>query len=233
MQTLRWSIAVSVGTLIVGCTEPRNASGPVSSLDSGEAAEMNASRAKFEQTKDPPVSAQTRFAAGQLAESQGSVQQAIRQYREAVKADPSHAPSWYRLGMLYTQGQMFPDAIAAWERYAETSGNRAGGYNNLALCFEQAGKLDEADATFRKGLEADTKSEVLNVNYGLFLARRGDTEPALERLKQVLRPADAHYNLASVYEQQGAVAKAKAEYRRALELDPKLHDAKAKLMDLK
>src|SRR4051794_13592943 len=46
---------------------------------------------KFEASAgDPPLTADTRFAAGQLAESQGDAARAITQYRAALKIDPNH-----------------------------------------------------------------------------------------------------------------------------------------------
>jgi len=52
------------------------------------------------------------------------------------------------------------------------------------------------------------------------------------QLGAVLKPAEVHYNLGSVYESQGKKAQAKAEYRQALELDPQFTDATTRLAEL-
>ena len=53
---------------------------------------------KFEASRDdPPFNADTRFAAGQLAESQGSFDNAITQYRETLKLNPNHRVAMFRL----------------------------------------------------------------------------------------------------------------------------------------
>jgi cytochrome c-type biogenesis protein CcmH/NrfG len=39
---------------------------------------------------------------------------AVEQYREALKIDPKHQPSLYRLGMIYTQQKAYPQAIETW-----------------------------------------------------------------------------------------------------------------------
>ena len=64
------------------------------------------------------------------------------------------------------------------------------------------------------------------------LARQGRSGEALRQLQTVLPPAKAHYDLASVYEIQGRKPEARAEYQKAVELDPQLDDAKARLAAL-
>jgi Tfp pilus assembly protein PilF len=49
----------------------------------------------------------------------------------------------------------------------------------------------------------------------------------------VLSPAEVHYNLGSIYEQQGRADDAKAEYHKALEADPSLKDARVRLSQMK
>jgi tetratricopeptide (TPR) repeat protein len=51
-------------------------------------------------------------------------------------------------------------------------------------------------------------------------------------LQAVLTPAEVHYNLASVLEHQNRKEAAKAEYRKAIELDPNLVDAQTRLSAL-
>ena len=45
----------------------------------------------------------------------------------------------------------------------------------------------------------------------------------------VLPAAEVHYNVASVFELQKKTAEAKAEYQKAIALDPKFTDAKKRL----
>src|SRR5436190_3055762 len=68
-------------------------------------------RSKFENTSDPPISADTHFAAAQLAESQNNMPTAIKQYDEALKLNPKHTQSMYRLAMIHTEHKQYPKAI--------------------------------------------------------------------------------------------------------------------------
>jgi tetratricopeptide (TPR) repeat protein len=203
----------------------------IAARQKGEAAAN--SNEKFEKSDDPPFTADTRFAAGQLAEAQGNLENAITQYKAALKLNPKHLDAMFRLGWVDVQARQYDEAIATWQRYLKATNNSAQGYNNLALAYEAAGRFDDAEQTYKAAIARDPQFQGSRLNYGLMLARRGQVDPAIAQLSAVLPPAAVHYNLGSICEQQGRTEEAKAYYRKALELDPKLHDARAKLAALK
>src|SRR5215203_6008458 len=69
----------------------------VKGLSQADSDRLNANRSTFDQPGDPPFTADTRFAAGQLAESQNAPAAAVEQYREALKVNPKHQPSLFRI----------------------------------------------------------------------------------------------------------------------------------------
>jgi tetratricopeptide (TPR) repeat protein len=105
----------------------------------------------------------------------------------------------------------------------------ATGYSNLGFCYELSGDYNSAEEAYHKGLAADSRSQPCRVNYGLMLARQGKVNDALNQLSVVLTEAQAHYDVASIYEQQGKREQAKAEYRKALELDKNFLAAQSRL----
>jgi tetratricopeptide (TPR) repeat protein len=181
---------------------------------------------------DAPLTADTRFAAGQLAESQGDMPRAITQYQEAVKLDPKASAPLLRLGMIYTNQQQFDEAVSTWNRYIKVTGGAAAGYCDLGYTLELAGRSSEAELAYRTAIAKDPKNETAQVNYGLMLERAGRTDEAITQLQTVLTPAEVHYNLASVLESQGKISAAKAEYKQAIQLDPEMYDAKVRLTAL-
>jgi len=193
---------------------------------------MNARHSRFDTAEDPPLNVHTRFAAGQFAESQNAPAAAIQQYREAIRLDPKHEPSLFRLGVLYAQLKDYPNAIATWKQYIDATDGSARGYGNLGFCLELAARPHEAEAAYKSGISRNPTEQSCRVNYGLMLARLGRTNEAILQLQAVLSPAEVHYNLASVLEQQGKIEQAKAEYRKALQLDPNLYDAQARLTSI-
>jgi tetratricopeptide (TPR) repeat protein len=214
-----------------GCGHSDN-SGPITGVSSGQAGSMNSQRNPFETADDPPITADTHFAAGQLAETQGDLAGAVKQYEDALKLDPKHKKSLYHQAICLGQLKKFPRAVASWKRYIEATGGEANGYSNLGFCHELAGQIDEAESAYLRGIEREPKNLACRTNYGLMLARLGRTAEATLQLQAVLSPAEVHYNLASVLEHQNRKEAAKAEYRKAIELDPSLSEAQTRLSAL-
>jgi tetratricopeptide (TPR) repeat protein len=188
---------------------------------------------KFESSDDPPINADTHFAAGQLQEAQGDLKGAIKQYQTALKLNPNHKNALFRMGLAYTSLKDFPNAINTWRRYLKATDNSALAYNNLALCYEQNGQPTDAEQAFKAGIARNPDEAIVRINYGLMLARHGRMQEATAQLATALTPAEVQYDLGSVLEEQGKTQEAKACYRKALELDPNLSDAKTRLATLK
>ncbi len=197
-----------------------------------EGPKLNADEANLPVAKDPPITANTRYAAGQLAESQGNADAAIHQYNKALDIDPKHLPSLYRLGVIAAEQKKYDASIVIWKQYIVLSNDAPEGYGNLGYCYELATKPNLAEETYKKGIEKDPKNAYCRTNYGLMLARKHKIQEAVLMWNPVLTDAEIHYDLAGVYSQDGRKQEAKAEYQRALACDPTLIDAKARLSEL-
>ncbi len=189
-------------------------------------------RTKFDTAKEPTITAETRYAAGQLAESQNNPANAIKQYEEALRLKSDHVPSLYRLGVVQAQVKQYPKAIDTWKRYLKATHDSANGYGNLGFCYELSGDWQAAEGAYQKGIAKDPKSQPCRVNYGLMLARQDRMTDAITQLRAVLTPAEVSYNIGSVHEMKGRREQAKAEYQRALALDRDFIDAKTRLATL-
>jgi len=224
------SLAVVLLVLFMtGCAKNQQA---VSNLSSDNANALNAQHSKFEKSEDPPFTVGTHFAAGQLAESQEAPLAAITHYQAALRIDPHHRDSLYRVGVLYTKLKDWPRAIGAWKQYIRETKGDATAYANLGFCQDLAGHKGDAEKTYQDGIARDPASVSCHVNYGLFLAKEGRTEEAAAQWRAVLSEAQVHYNLGSIYEQQNKRDQAKAEFRQALQHDANLVDAKTRLAAL-
>jgi tetratricopeptide (TPR) repeat protein len=213
----------------IGCA--KNTQG-VGNLSEKQANSLGAQHSKFEKAEDPPFTAQTHFAAGQLAESQEAPLSAINYYQAALKVDKHHQPSLFRLAVIHTKLKDYPSAIECWKRYLKETKDDGAAYGNLGLCYELAGRKPEAESCYQAGVAKDPANVSCRVNYGLFLARLGRIDEATAQLNAVLTAAQTHYNLGSIYEQQGKRDQAKTHFRQALQLDANLTDAKTRLAAL-
>jgi tetratricopeptide (TPR) repeat protein len=221
-------LIVIAAIAIAGCQDPQH--NPFARKPPGAQSQQATPEARrFETTRDPPINADTHFAAGQLAESQGVFPRAIEQYNEALKLAPNNTDAMFRLGVLYTNLKMFPEAVAMWQRYIKATKGAAAGYNNLAMCYQAAEKWPQAEQAFKAAIAADPNNSACRVNYGIMLARANRVDEAAAELGKVLKPAEVHYNLGAVYEQQGRKDRAKSEFTQALQLDPNLKDARTRL----
>jgi tetratricopeptide (TPR) repeat protein len=233
--------ATLAGSLIIGCASNNSdsysnttgtTSGPRGKVLGGIAdpPQMNArNEADGMPEQEPGIQAQTFFAAGQFAEAEGNFAVAAQQYEKACKAQPDYLWAQYRLGVVYSHMKNWPKAVDAWNAYLESTNGTASGWSNLGFTWELAGEPTRAEEAYKKGIEKDPKCQPARVNYGLMLARRNRIPEAVEQFSAALTPAEVHYNLASVFEQQGRHKLARAEYEMALKLDPQLSDARTRL----
>ena len=190
------------------------------------------SNSDFDKVKEPKISADTLFAAGQLHESQNNVPAAIAQYQGAIKVNDQHHGALYRLGVLYATTKNYPEAVKTWKRYIEVTHQSAVGYSNLGFTYELSGDPVQAERAYRTGIERDSDSAPCRINYGLMLARHGQIEAGIAQMQSVLSEAEIHFNIGSVHEGLGRKELARLEYQKALELDPKLKDASIRLQKL-
>jgi tetratricopeptide (TPR) repeat protein len=239
MRTITSFLALGLVCLFsYGCSS-NTSNGPSSNLHAqnnrgqiNNNSDDDSKQSAFDTGVQPTVTAETHFAAGQLSETQGNVPNAIAQYQEALKLDPNHLGSLYRLGVCYTQIKDYPNAIDCWKRYVDATHGSAQACNNLGFCYEVSGDAANAEMAYKKGIAADPKNVECRVNYGLMLARQEHISDAIVQWQAVLKPAEIHYNLGSVYEMEGRPELAKQEYTKALQLDPTLQDAHQRIAAL-
>jgi tetratricopeptide (TPR) repeat protein len=109
---------------------------------------------------------------------------------------------------------------------AEADRGTAGvpGVNALGLAARRLGRVDEAEAAVRAGLQAAPGNAVLWINLGNIAFARQDVAGAIESYAKAAELAPRlfapHYNLGIAYREGFKFAESEAETRRAGELDP-------------
>ena len=124
----------------------------------------------------------------------------------------------------HAQTAYWKDGKSLWTReLACTSGNYLA-HNNLGVCLDKEGRLDEAVAEYRKALEIKPDyAEAIN-DLGVVLFAKGDLEAAIAQYRKALeiQPGSAkiRYNLGNALALHGKLDEAIAQYRKALEIAP-------------
>jgi Flp pilus assembly protein TadD len=106
-------------------------------------------------------------------------------------------------------------------------------HDEEGLSLEAAGDMWGARHEFEAALLTAPHDETAVSHLALQFQRRGEVADAIRQYTTLarIRPGDAgpEYNLGLLYEQQGALAPARAHWSRALELEPGLDEARQRL----
>ncbi|HEY83263.1 MAG TPA: tetratricopeptide repeat protein [Dehalococcoidia bacterium] len=146
-------------------------------------------------------------------------EKAIEYLEEALSIDRTDADAWYTLGATYQHTGELEKAIESFKQAVRFVPNFAEAYQGLAQCYKKTGQ--EGLARYAEAM----------VSYS-----SGATGKAVRQLEEVvaIMPdlADAYLGLGLAYEKEGQIEKAISAYQQALNLDPDIWLAQAKLQAL-
>ena len=138
--------------------------------------------------------------------SQGRLEEAAAELREAIRRDPESEGSHRNL--------------------AATLG-RAG------AALLQSGDLTRAVDAYRGAVQAWPRSAEMHYNYGLVLARAGKLDAAIEEYREALRlnagSAEIHNNLGTALARLGRFKEAAAHFQQAVKIRPEFSAARGNL----
>ncbi len=171
-----------------------------------------------------PDYAEAHNSLGIALQDQGRPDQAIASHRRALELDPDYASAHNNLGIaLLGQGRL-DQAVASYRRALEIDPDYASAHNNLGIALQDQGRLDQAIASYRRALELDPDHVAAHYNHAT-LHKHGPGDPAIEKLKQLLKPEDLPeddrnqllFALGKGHDDLGLYAEAFSYYRRANE----------------
>lgn len=141
--------------------------------------------------------------------------------------DPGNVLYLYWLGRLEYDAQYFSEAAAKLEKVVALNPDFMKAYDNLGLCYEALGRLDDAVKSYKRAVELNRKGNPGSpwppMNLGALLMKSERLDEAERHLRESLRIdprfARAHYELGAVFEKQGRDADAVRELEQAAALD--------------
>ena len=163
-------------------------------------------------------------ALGMALDRQGRVDEAISEYREAIRVKSDYALAYNNLGVdLLRQGHL-DEARAQFLAALKINPGYADPHNNLGTALEAQGRFDEAMQHYREALRRKPDFPDAHYNLGVALSRQGRSDEAAAEFERVLelRPnyAEAHNNLGVLWERKGNLEEATRRYTAAVRLKP-------------
>jgi tetratricopeptide (TPR) repeat protein len=161
-----------------------------------------------------------------------SVKQSIALYEKARALDPAAAAAagvGRKLAVLYDLTGDFSKAQAEYEPLLKATPNDATLLNDVGYSYYSRGDLPTAEGYLSKAVQADPTLKAAWLNLGLVLAAGGRLEDGFDAFLKAGTEGEALANMAFVLAAQGNVAEAKAQYKKALALEPGMTAARTAL----
>jgi tetratricopeptide (TPR) repeat protein len=152
--------------------------------------------------------------------------------QQLAKETPNNGEVQFLLGRTLMRAGDFTAALPALEKAAALSPGLADALALYATAAFYNGKNDLAVSAYKRALDLKPDNLQWRTDYGLFLARNGDSEAAATELKKVVatpgyKDAAGWVNLGYAYRNMKPprIEDAIVAYKKALELDPKEEQA--------
>ncbi len=164
---------------------------------------------------------------GNALADEGREQEAMAQYREAVRINPSDPDALANLArLLFKEGET-GEAMAQYQEALRINPESAPIHEYLGMDLFRMGRVNEAAGEFREALRIDPEYADAHICLGNVMLSQGRAEDAMAEYRSVLQidPADtlAGNNICRaliLLFQQGHAEEAAAEARQTLELAP-------------
>ncbi|MBW1993280.1 MAG: tetratricopeptide repeat protein [Deltaproteobacteria bacterium] len=171
-----------------------------------------------------PNKARTRGNLGIALFDQGRLEDAVYQFREAIRIKPDHTDAHLKLGnALEAQGNL-KKAIYHYSETLRIKPDHTDAHLKLGNALEAQGNPDEAFHHYAEALRNKPEHEGALNNMGVALMRRGRIEEAVHYFSKVVRInpdfVQAYNNMGYILAQQGRTGEAIRNYEKALSIEP-------------
>lgn len=170
---------------------------------------------------------------GIALESVGRPDDALTDYKAALKIDPRSMVTYHLMGLNYAHRGDYKTAIDCYNEAIHLGLDVGTLHYNLGNALTATGRLQEAAAEYSKALELEPGSPDIHNNLGAVLVRLGKLDEAVVhfQLALELKPnfPEAHLQLGGALIKKKQLDQARAHYTEAVRLKPEMAAAQFKL----
>lgn len=127
---------------------------------------------------------------GQLLDMKGQSQKGMELLNRACQLDPGSVEAHFYLGTVLDRAKRPAEAVKNFQKVVSLDPRNARAWDYLALNLEPLGKVDAAEAAYKKALEANQPGPHFDAfadyNYGRFLAKRNDLPGSKKHLDRAV-----------------------------------------------
>ncbi len=161
-------------------------------------------------------------------------EEGIALLKKAIRLSPFEGQAYWTLGIVYERQGAHAEAEKALRRSILLSPN-AEAHWALGILLSNTGRLEEAEDELREAVRMRPYTGDMYEDLAVVLYRRGENERAFAASREALRlnpgSARAHNLSGSYYKMTGRCGDAIPEFRKAVERDPVLYDARYNLAE--
>ncbi|MEW5758751.1 MAG: tetratricopeptide repeat protein [Candidatus Omnitrophota bacterium] len=182
---------------------------------------------------DNTSSAYAHFTRASIYEKFNKLDEAIEEYKEALKYDYSSVDIHIRLGLVYVKRDRIDEAIDEFVVASNLSPERMEPHLLLALLYGAKGDFLKAAKEYEIVLNKASQVEPENIEIkkalGEVYFRQGKLDEALDVYKGIATKAPedkiTHFLLGSIYLEKNLLPDAANEFKEAIRIDPDFHQA--------
>ena len=161
---------------------------------------------------------------GEAHDKLGNYDQAIGEFKEALKINPKYFFGLNNLGNIYGKQEKYEEAISYFQKALHQKSDYSPAHYNIARAYHLIGKKQEAAESYRKAIQFNPYFEQAFYNLAYLSMELSGFDEAIENFNKFIKMqpnhSRAHFGLGNALMVKGQLDLAMLEYRLSGKLDP-------------